>query len=239
MKRKLKFTKSFLIKEYINKRKSIRTIAKENNCGKGTVDYYLIKFDISKRTIAQALIGKKRPLKVREKISKTRKKKGVAKGKKNYFYIHGKSINSKCIDCGKKNDYKYDRCEYCGKKNRKVMWSNQKFKNKMLKKMINGNNFKQNKKEKQLEKILNKLFPKKYKFVGDGKTFIAGFVPDFIDFKNKKIIELFGDYWHNREDSKKRDKRRLKSYAKYGYKTLIVWEHELENIDKLTEKLLK
>jgi hypothetical protein len=35
------------------------------------------------------------------------------------------------------------------------------------------------------------------------------------------------------------DLGRLDSYYKSGYKTLIIWEHELKDIDKLIKKLLK
>ncbi len=101
-------------------------------------------------------------------------------------------------------------------------------------------NLKANKPEKQLNKLLKKILPNEYKFVGNGKLFIAGFVPDFINCNGqKKIIELFGDYWHNREDAKKRDKQRLKTYKKYGFKTLIIWQHELKELNKLELKIKK
>ena len=36
-----------------------------------------------------------------------------------------------------------------------------------------------------------------------------------------------------------RDKRRLTTYKEYGYKTLIIWEHELKNTDRIINKILK
>ena len=30
---------------------------------------------------------------------------------------------------------------------------------------------------------------------------------------------------------------RLETYSKYGYKTLIVWEHELKNQNEVTNKI--
>ena len=60
-----------------------------------------------------------------------------------------------------------------------------------------------------------------------------------IDFKNKSIIELYGDYWHNRPESLKRDKNRIKIFKSYGYRTLIIWEHELQNEPSLKSKILK
>lgn len=98
---------------------------------------------------------------------------------------------------------------------------------------------KPNKPEKKLNKLLNRLCSKEYKFVGDGKVIIDRFNPDFININGqKKIIEMYGDYWHNLPENIKRDKKRIKAYTKYGYKTLIVWEHELKDLDKLKTKIL-
>ena len=55
----------------------------------------------------------------------------------------------------------------------------------------------------------------------------------------KKIIEMYGDYWHNRPDWGKRDERRLKTYKKLGYQTLIIWEHELKDLEKLRTKVMR
>lgn len=87
--------------------------------------------------------------------------------------------------------------------------------------------------------MLNKLLPNQYKFVGNGKLIIGGFVPDFVNNEHNKIIEHYGDYWHNREDRIKRDKRRLITYKKAGYKTLIIWQYELKDLDNLKNKILE
>ncbi len=82
------------------------------------------------------------------------------------------------------------------------------------------------------EKALLKIIKKNdiaFEYTGDGVLWINKFNPDFLHKKEKLIIEVFGDYWHNREDIKLRDKERLRNYSKYGYKTLIFWEHELTN----------
>lgn len=72
-----------------------------------------------------------------------------------------------------------------------------------------------------------------FKHNGNGDIFIHGpegsFNPDFILENKKLIIEVFGDYWHNLPSSKDKDERRLKTYTDNGYKTLILWEHELQN----------
>lgn len=96
-----------------------------------------------------------------------------------------------------------------------------------------------NKKEVLLENTINSLYPNDYKYVGNGKIWIDGFNPDFINCNGqKKIIEFFGDYWHNLPGYRERDKRRLKSYRKYGYKSLIIWEHELKDINKVKNRII-
>lgn len=114
------------------------------------------------------------------------------------------------------------------------LWKNLEYRNKVVKNTLKGLSFKPNKPEKILIHLLKQT---NFKYVGNGKCIIHGFNPDFVDIKDKKIIEMFGDYWHNKKDYKKRDRRKLKIYSKLGYKTLIIWEHELKNINKIIKKL--
>jgi len=134
-----------------------------------------------------------------------------------------------CFDCNSSIRTNSKRCRSCASK---YNWTQKKYRSKLR---FN----KQNLIEKKLEMLLNKLFFKEYKYVGDGKFFIGRFNPDFVHKQEKKIIELYGDYWHNLPSYKERDKRRLKTYKKYRYLTLIIWEKELNNINKLTKKLKK
>jgi len=88
----------------------------------------------------------------------------------------------------------------------------------------------QNKLEKRVEELLNRIAPNQYKFVGDGKIYIHKFNPDFINCNGqKKIIEVYGDYWHNLPNYKIRDAERLKVYKEYGYETLVLWESDINN----------
>lgn len=71
---------------------------------------------------------------------------------------------------------------------------------------------------------LTKKYNLPYRYVGDGNFFIEYFNPDFINCNGEKIIiETYSDYWHNLPDYVERDKRRIETYKKYGYKTLILW----------------
>jgi hypothetical protein len=89
---------------------------------------------------------------------------------------------------------------------------------------------KPNKAEKKLDRILQKILPKEYKYVGDFTTFIGGKNPDFINIGGKmKLIELAGDYWHDKSYPKKR----IKCFKRYGFDTLVIWESELRDLNNL------
>ena len=65
--------------------------------------------------------------------------------------------------------------------------------------------------------------------------------PDFVDIKNKKIIEVFGDYWHTKKARcyEETEKGRIEYFAKFGYNTLVIWEKELKDIEAVLIKVLK
>lgn len=92
--------------------------------------------------------------------------------------------------------------------------------------------------EKQIIQIikLNK-FP--FNYVGNGKVRIDRYYPDFLSKNLKYIIEIYGEYHHNLLKIKKRDRRRKKIYKILGYKLLVIWSLELENPQKVTEKIIK
>lgn len=91
-----------------------------------------------------------------------------------------------------------------------------------------------NKPEELLTTILDGLYPGEYKFVGDGSFVIDGLNPDFINVNGqKKIIELFGEHFHDPNLSDKpisyraTEKGRKKTFAKFGYKTLVIWSKQI------------
>jgi G:T-mismatch repair DNA endonuclease (very short patch repair protein) len=163
------------------------------------------------------------------------------RGKTHSRYKDGRySKKHYCINCGKEISYKNwlygsKRCMSCATKYR---WNNPKFKNKMLTIFMLNRQLKPNKPEKFLIKLFKQL-KLNFKYVGDGKRIIGGFCPDFIDEKNKKIIEFNGTYWHDLIERIKSDKRKLQKYGELGYKILILTEKDLKDIDKLKQKLIK
>lgn len=96
-------------------------------------------------------------------------------------------------------------------------------------------NLSPNKTEMRLLDILQRILPNEYKYVGNFEVVLDGKCPDFINCNGqKKLIELFGDYWHKKSEVKSRTNH----FKKYGYKTLIIWERELKNLTKLNIKIL-
>jgi len=111
-----------------------------------------------------------------------------------------------------------------------LLWKNEKYREKVLKSQRIGMKIRPNIPEQRLLIIIqqNNL---PFNYVGNGQIWFKGethsFNPDFLSKNPKYIIEVFGDYWHNRKEIKERDIERLQTYTKYGYKTLIIWQHEI------------
>lgn len=73
-----------------------------------------------------------------------------------------------------------------------------------------------------------------YKYVGDGEFILGGKCPDFLNVNGqKKVIEVFGDYWHKNDNPRDR----INFFKKYGFDCLIIWEHELRNKDLIFQKI--
>ena len=51
----------------------------------------------------------------------------------------------------------------------------------------------------------------------------------------KKLIELYGDYWHKGENPE----IKKNYFKKFGFDTLIIWERELSNLDKLSKTVIE
>lgn len=70
-------------------------------------------------------------------------------------------------------------------------------------------------------------------------SFNDKFLCDFAIPSMKIIIECDGDYWHNREDIKNRDKAKNAYITKCGWKMLRFWEHEInDDINTCIKKIL-
>lgn len=80
-----------------------------------------------------------------------------------------------------------------------------------------------------------------YTYVGNFKFILGGRCPDFLNINgDKKVIEVFGEYWHNpllnpRVNISKNYNNTLKHYEKYGFDCLILWDYQ---INKMSDKEL-
>ena len=112
-----------------------------------------------------------------------------------------------------------------------------------LLKIIKSTNKQPNKKELKLNSILQNLFPNEYALnVKANIMTLGGKIPDFVNMNGqKKIIEFYGDYWHSPKRVKKyvrTERGRIVYFKKFGWKCLIVWQHELKDPMKLEKKLI-
>jgi len=95
-----------------------------------------------------------------------------------------------------------------------------------------------NKFEKYFMKLLRRWKIKQFRFTGN-RTFWIGPCksglarnPDFIDTINKKVILTCGRHWHTKESIQVQ----IDDYLDKGYKTLIVWDNE---VNESKEKVLR
>lgn len=103
-----------------------------------------------------------------------------------------------------------------------------------LRKILSKSHRSPNGTELVLNQLLKTNFPHEWKFVGNGRVVIEGKNPDFININGKKlIIDLFGKHWHDEDEIEPR----INLFAKYGYKTLILWDYELKDEKNAIERI--
>jgi len=180
--------------------------------------------------------GKEVSVETREKISRGNKGKTKGRPKSEEFkkILRDRMKGQNNPQFGKENTKSQKE------KKRKTM--REKFKNdkEYVKRWIAGMNSKPNKCEIKVMEILDKVCPKKFKYVGNYTKWIGRRNPDFIDEEDKKIIEHFG--WVHTEENRGiptdiHVAERIEYFERYGYKTLIIWEHELNNIDNVSSRI--
>lgn len=122
---------------------------------------------------------------------------------------------------------------------RKEQWQRLGYRERVTKAIAEAMNKSPNKPEKHLIRILKREgLP--FKYTGDGSFLLCGYIPDFVQCNGKKqIIEVFGDYWHNNEKISWHETElgRIMAYNQFGYETLVIWEHELEDEEWVVQKL--
>jgi hypothetical protein len=204
----------------------------------------------TKQKISLALIGRKLSEEHRRKIGLIVKNRTVSQktrekmSKSQFGRKHSEETKQKIgrANSGSNNGMKSATTRKKVSDYQKRLWQNPKYKRIHLKKLFEWFHHQMTRPEIALLKILFHLFPHEYKYVGNGKKWIGGKNPDFININGqKKIIELFGNYWHSEKwtgkKKKEHKKERCAHFWNYGYNCLVVWEHELKDIKKLKNKL--
>ena len=70
-----------------------------------------------------------------------------------------------------------------------------------------------------------------FRYTGNGKFFVrlaANRIknPDFVAMAERKVIEVFGRYWHKSEE----EAQLITAYHAAGWDCLVIWEDELSNV---------
>ena len=183
----------------------------------------------TKKKISESRVGKQLSEETKRKVSENN---GLGmKGK-----YHSKETKRKISDRMKgkipwtKDNHHSEKSKGKMSESHKKLWRDSEY----AKMMWESFNRLPNKPEMFLRNLLNQLYPGEWKYVGNGKMFLDGKCPDFVNVNGqKKLIELFGDYWHKGENPQDR----INIFKPFGWNTLVIWEHELRGFRALRRKI--
>ncbi len=125
-------------------------------------------------------------------------------------------------------------------------WRNPEYRDRIVKSILTALQIHPNKPETFVVKILDKIAPNAWKFVGDGQLIICGKNPDIANVNGRKALVLVhGVFWHLKKFQKENpeltkaqvERQDIEFYKTYGWHTLIVWEDELKHPEKVMAKL--
>ena len=196
----------------------------------------------------EEIMGEEKAKEVKNKLSILR----VGKGNSFYGKKHSKATKNKISEKNKgkkcwnksltkETDNRVRKGATTLSKIKKEQWKNDEY---FKKRIIYFRNHSPNKKEIIFNDILQKFYPNEWKFVGNGQFWINRMNPDFLNVNGKKtLIEFLGCYYHAcplcYPKSKKKDnfEQKKKNYLNFGFRTLCVWEHELNDISSIKDKI--
>lgn len=155
-------------------------------------------------------------------------------------------IKMVCEECGQEyleylSNIKRRNCRFCSPKCFHTWWARQMKTPEYLERCVfNPRDISPNKLETKFI-ALCRDYRLPFKFVGDGSILFESLNPDFIDTDgSKKLIEIFGDFYHNEKAPFRRwEHVRRKVFKKYGFDLLVIWEHELKEAsnEQIMEKV--
>lgn len=246
-KRKYLINKEQIRHLYIDERLSLSQTAKVLGVSSKTVSHRLKEYGIPTRSISEGLLGNKLGLghkgwnrgltkkdhpSIQSMADKLTGRPGTRLGCKASAETRQKLSESK-RNSGIKSD------TTAANKRTRELWADPEWKEMMLKKLRAAFQKKPNKSEQKLIDIFTRN-GMSYEYVGDGKVILNGLIPDFLNVDGKKkIVELFGRHWHDREDAKwhQTELGRIMAYNSVGFDCLVIWENELKEETKVLQKL--
>lgn len=236
---------------YVLRKLSMVEIAKRLKCDNKTVAYWMDKFGIPRRSLSEALRGRKVTEESRRKMRLAAKKRWERpeereKASRAHSGVrlseeHKQKISKSLI--GNKRRKGIPHTEEVRKKiseSSKRNWKNPVY----ARKVVSALQAQPNNSEMVLINIIDEnRFP--FRYVGDGKIVIDGKVPDFISTdRTKRVIEFFGRPWHDPNHSDKikvkpnrTEEAKHKFYESHGYDCLIIWDDELKDEEKIVDRI--
>jgi G:T-mismatch repair DNA endonuclease (very short patch repair protein) len=217
-------TKKFLVQKYTNENISMLHIAKMVGCTDWMVKKYLRIHNIYIKSLSEIKKGRKKNWTKEEKEVRNLKISRKLMGRKSY---HNSETGNK-ISKAKKG----------------IIYSEERTKKILQKVCARPNKF-----EFKCLEYLNKLYPNKFKYTGDGSFIVNGHSVDAYSEELNTIVLFQGDYWHcnpeiykadyyNKQFKKTaqevwdRDVKIVEMIKKEGYKIIIIWEKETKNWQK-------
>lgn len=246
LRRKIKLDKNWLEDQYLIKHKSCGEIAKEFGYRSEKIRIELIKNNIKIRSLSEAHVGKigwskgltkytdQRVANLSQGIMNSPKypEKSIRMiGKNNPMYNNHSMSGENNPMYGKGYLVSGEHNGMYGRKGELSPTFGRKLTKEQIKVWQSGS---QSKRPTKPEWLLYKymILDFGWEYSGDGSFWIDlknGHMknPDFKNEFENKVIEVFGDYWHEESEIESL----IKAYRNIGWDCFIVWEHEMSEIE--------
>lgn len=204
-------TKELLDDLYTNKRMSLRKISKLLHI---PAQYYFEQFGITKRKNTDNNRHWKRTSECRNKIAAKSRERFANPEEREKLRL----LIEKRLAIGWRPNTK------AANEKTRQLWRNPKYKEERLL-QVRHHLTKPNKIETRLLGLIEKACPNEYTYTGNGKMIINSMIPDFTNRNGqKKVIELFGNYWHKPGS----EAPRIVAFKEMGWDCLVLWESDIK-----------
>lgn len=245
---KIRITYDEIYDKYVVKGRGISDICKDYHCNPRTIVNKLNKYGIKMRNIQES-----HNMDVYcRRLSERAKNENIEHDKMPEYPKEGDMINGELIN--KHATHIWHECPQCHigkwiklahfKKARTNGLCNKCCKHDeiTISKIIKANLLRPTCPESEVLNMLDVMYPNEWKYTGDGDVIIGCKNPDIININGyKAVIEINGTYWHSKKCTDEcpllHELDRIEHYKQYGYKTLVIWEHELKHKDKVIKKI--